>query len=235
MLNLDLSLYKGEINKEVFNIINTHFPLYIENQKDSSSIYIKVEINDYDMNMTIKRYNLFDILKENIAIISANKIYEKEELKEIIDYIIRYNEFAPYNSSKPATISNINGTNTLVISKKYWGYNKKTNSSYDGEAIVECKFANKEMKDNYLEELLNNRGPFYVSSIGYINDLLNSDNFTKLKDEIFSKMTKEEMIDYLSSLDEEELSNILRNMTNEDFFMYYYTKGKQYKKCKQKD
>ena len=112
------------------------------------------------------------------------------------------------------------------------GHNKKTNSSYDGEAIVECKFTNKETKDDYLKEILNDRGPFYVSSIGYINDLLNSDNFTKLKDEIFSKMTKEEIIDYLSSLDEEELSNILRNMTNEDFFMYYYTKGKQYKKCK---
>lgn len=232
MVNLDLTLYRGEINKEVFNVIDTHFPLYIENQKDSSSIYIKIDINDFDMKMNIKRYNLYDILKENIAIIEANKIYEKEELKEIIDYIIRYNEFAPYNSLEPAYIDNIDGLNTLIITKRYWGYNKRNNSSFDGEAIVECKFSNKDKKDEYLIELLNNRGQFYVDSKGYVDKLINSDDFNELKNETFSKMTKEEMMEYLDSLDEDELCNILRNMSKEDFFMYYYTKNKQYKKCK---
>ena len=238
MRNLDLTL-REDMNKDIFKIIDLFFPIVLENQSDSSSIYIKVEINEFDMNMIIRRHAYFDIIKEGIASIKANKKYNSSDLKELVDYIIRYNEFAPYNSSDPMELNNIDGINTLVITKNHWGFNKNNNTSFDGIAVLEIKFQNKELKDTYLKDLLTNRGEFYVNSTGYIDKMIHSKEFNNMKEHIFNHMNKEQMLQYLESLNEEELLNVLMDMKNENFFINYYCKDgeipKQYKKCKQKD
>lgn len=233
MRKIDLT-FNGEINEEIFKAINAYFPIIKNGQRDSSSIYIRFEIGDYSAKVEIKGYALFDYMKKNIAEITTNKIYEASDLKEIFDYIIRYNEFAPYNSYHPVEIINNDSLNMFVMRKDHWGEDRRNQTSYDGEAIVECVFktSDETVKNKYLKEILTNRGEFYSDSTGYVEDMLKSKEFTNDKIEFFKHMSKEQMLEYLSELEEDELYSILSSMNNVDFFINHYTKEdvKQYKK-----
>lgn len=193
-------------------VIEKYCP-YTENRLSLLDENIELDINIY-INKTMS-YVKFDSLKRTITTTSRLDIKEAlsisyvisfEELSSLIDYILNDHDVIQYIGINDEKIEM--GFDFNLCEKNLKGLYCRT-------MRLNVNFEDMELKKEYIINLFKK----------YFNKLKKVESFIRLRDRYvneikenyFDSLNKDEMIDYLKKIDENELRNLLYHLNNDVF------------------